>query len=146
MNVNRRKAREKILQILFQMDVAKIEASEAIRFVLEDVEIGEKDYSFIADRVNGTSQYLAEIDEMISTYLKGWKLSRLSNIDRNILRMSTYELMFISDVSVNVTINEAIELAKTFGTSESAKFINGVLGTLVKENPKWTEKIPINRV
>lgn len=138
--MKRRVAREKILQILFQMDVTKIDATEAIDSVFKDHEINKEDLSFIKDIVQGTHMNLTEIDELISKYLKGWTLKRLPNIDRSILRMSTYELLYSDEITINITLNEAVELAKTYGAAESPKFINGVLGSLVKENTIIKEK------
>ncbi|OEF95519.1 transcription antitermination factor NusB [Vulcanibacillus modesticaldus] len=132
--MKRREARERVLQILFQVDVAKNDVDEVIHSLKREQIIEEKDFSFIEDRVRGTYQNLKEIDELISKYLKGWTIPRLPNIDRAILRMSVYELLYEPDISVSVTLNEAVELAKLYGTAESAKFINGVLGSIVREN------------
>ncbi|GBF11038.1 transcription antitermination factor NusB [Tepidibacillus infernus] len=132
--------REKVLQILFQMDLADIEIENAIDSVTEDENFSEEDLSFIKNRVNGSYHHLKEIDEEISQFLKGWQLDRLAKVDRAILRMSTFELMNIEDVPVKVTLNEAVELAKRFGSDQSPKFINGVLGSMVKANPQWDSK------
>jgi len=131
--MKRRELRQKILQILFQMDLAKTESAEAIDSLVGEIEMEEKDLSFIKDRVMGTYQQLAVIDEKVAKYLKKWTLSRLSYIDRSILRLAVYELLFTNDTSVKVIVNEAVELAKVFGEEDSPKFINGVLGSLVKE-------------
>ncbi len=132
--MTRRKAREIIFQLLFQIDISKIEAEEAISNMLEYGKMNDEELLFIKERVFGTFLNLKEIDKKISAYLKGWTLNRLAIVDRSILRLSTYELLFVDDVSINVILNEAVELAKKFGTEESPKFINGVLASIVKEN------------
>ncbi|MFV9510790.1 transcription antitermination factor NusB [Tepidibacillus sp. LV47] len=142
--MKRRVLREKILQILYQIDLTKTEANEAIHTTIDENSIDDHDLEFMEDRIYGVLEHLERIDQKISRYLKGWNIERLANIDRAILRMTVYELMFKKDVPVRVSINEAIELAKTFSTSESSKFINGVLGSMVKDHPEWEkEKIQI---
>ncbi|WP_102345641.1 transcription antitermination factor NusB [Bacillus sp. Marseille-P3661] len=124
--MKRRTAREKALQALFQIDMSQTEPNIAIENVLE----GENGSPFLNDLVLGTINHLPEIDKLISDNLEKWSISRLGNIDRAILRISTYEMMFQVDIPHNVSINEAIELAKSFGDDESSKFINGVLSKI----------------
>lgn len=131
--MKRRESRGKILQILFQIDITKDNPQEVIARFLEEGEPDLGDISFIDTTVKGTTQHLKEIDEIVSKYLKGWTLSRLPNVDRAILRLATYEMIFTDGTSQGVIINEAVELAKTFGSNESAKYINGVLGALAKD-------------
>ncbi|TCS84036.1 transcription antitermination factor NusB [Tepidibacillus fermentans] len=138
--MKRRVAREKVLQALYQIDLTKAEPNEAIHTILDENSIDELDLEFIKDRIYGILDHLDLIDQRISQYLKNWTIERLSNIDRVILRMAVYELIYKEDVPVRVSINEAIELAKTFSTNESSKFINGVLGSMVKDHPEW-EKV-----
>jgi len=133
--VKRRDTRQIILQILFQMDFTKIEPDEAIDYMLEEHEINEEELSFIKEIVYGTNENIANLDKEILKYTKGWTIDRLPNIDKSILRMSTYELLHKNNTPVRVVLNEAIELAKLFGSDDSPKFINGVLGSIVKENP-----------
>jgi transcription antitermination protein NusB len=122
--MNRRTARETALQILFQMDVGKISVEDAY----ENLEV-EKDV-FLEDLVFGTVKHLDEIDSLIEAHLENWTISRLANVDRNILRYAVYELKFVSDIPSSVTINEAVEVAKRFGDDQSSKFINGVLSKI----------------
>ena len=131
--MKRREAREKILQLLYQIDLTKAEFEEVIHTMAEEVQLEGKDLDFITNRVQGVIQHTTEIDRMLTKYLKTWSIERLSNIDRVILRMSVYEIIHDPDVPVSVTINEAIELAKIYSTDESSKFINGVLGSLIKD-------------
>ncbi|WP_243290199.1 transcription antitermination factor NusB [Bacillus sp. FJAT-47783] len=124
--MKRRTAREKALQALFQIDLAETTPSEAISHVLE----GEEEDEFLNRLVHGTVEKLDFIDEMIKPHLLKWKLERLANVDRTILRMAVYEMKFEQDIPLDVTINEAIELAKTFGDEKSSRFVNGVLSNV----------------
>ncbi|RSK27795.1 transcription antitermination factor NusB [Bacillus sp. HMF5848] len=124
--MNRHQAREKALQALFQIDMTKTSAEEAIEAVLED----KSPHSLLVELVNGVVQQQEAIDEFITKHLENWSLSRLARIDRNILRIAAYEMRFLDDIPVNVSIDEAIELAKTFGDDQSSRFVNGVLSKL----------------
>lgn len=121
----------KALQSLYQIEMAEATTEEAI-----DNIITEGDRSYIFHLVNGVMQHRNEIDNTIRPYLKGWTLERISYIDRTILRIGTYELLFEVDLPDLVAINEAVELAKKFGDEKSAKFINGVLSNMMKEKQK----------
>lgn len=138
--MKRRDTRQIILQILFQMDFTKIGPDEAIEYMLEEHEINEDELNFIKEIVYGTNENIINLDKEITKYTKGWTIDRLPNIDRSILRMSTYELLYKNDTPVKVVLNEAIELAKLFGSDDSPKFINGVLGSIVKKNPTTFEE------
>ncbi len=124
--MKRREAREKALQALFQIDVGKVEREDALEHVVEELEADP----YLIQLVNGTTDQLEKIDSLISSNLENWKMDRLSNIDRNILRLTTYELLFNEEVPQNAAINEAIELAKLFGDDQSPKFINAVLSKI----------------
>ncbi len=121
--MKRRTAREKALQALFQIDLIKAEVQEAIDSVMED---GKKD-EYLDFLVTGSVENLEKIDEILKDNLENWTIERLSNIDRNILRIATFEMLKSTDVPVNVVMDEAIELAKAFGDDQSSKFINAVL-------------------
>ncbi len=140
MTVKRRIGREKILQLLFQIDLAKADADEVIHTMVNETELNIQNLDFIKDRVYGVLEQLEIIDKTLIQYLKSWTINRLSIIDRAILRMSVYEFIYKNDVPISVTINEAIELSKTFSTSDSSKFINGVLGSMIKEHPEWEQE------
>lgn len=128
MNISRRMAREKALQSLFQIDLS----NESPQIAIENVLDGEKKDTFLEEIVFGTCEKQQEIDALLSKHLKNWALDRLVNIDRSILRMAVYELLYMENIPVNVTLNEAIELAKSFGTDESSRFINGVLSSIIQ--------------
>jgi len=93
----------------------------------------EKTVSFFLQLTKGLETKLEEVDQILSEIIEGWSLYRLASVDRNVLRIAAYEILFLPEVPVTVAINEAIELGKRYGTEESGKFINGVLGRLVKK-------------
>lgn len=127
--MKRRMAREKALQALFQIDVSEVEEKDAIEHVLD----GAKSDSYLERLVTGTIDNLTKIDETIGAYLENWTMDRLATVDRNLLRLSTYELLFCQDeVPTNVVLDEAIEIAKIYGDEKSSGFVNGVLSK-VKE-------------
>lgn len=124
--MKRRTAREKALQILFQADVGKTPIEEVFRdSVKETVED-----DFLKRIVIGTAEHLEELDQMIEQHLINWTLSRLANVDKNILRLAVYEMKYMEEIPIQVTINEAIEIAKRFGDAESGRFVNGVLARI----------------
>lgn len=133
--MSRRKAREMALQTLFQLDYNHIDKEEALNMVLTEYEdISESAKAYALEIVNGTNKHLEEIDKIITTVSTDWKLDRMTGVDRNISRIALYEMKFASEkLPPNVAINEAVELAKTFGTEESGRFVNGILGSLVKK-------------
>ncbi|WP_201713454.1 transcription antitermination factor NusB [Rossellomorea arthrocnemi] len=122
--MKRRVAREKALQALFQIDMSDIEPEIALTNVLEDE---EKMDAYLEQLVLGFIENQERIDGHIRENLEKWSFDRLAKVDRNILRLGVYELLFVDDVPNKVVINEAVEIAKTFGDDQSSKFINGVL-------------------
>lgn len=130
--MSRRLARELALKALFQIDVGKNQVDKAIEYILEDEELSAKDRNFLTEIVTGVTGNLQAIDEIIAKNLIQWDIKRIPNVDRNILRQAVFELLYREDIPDSVSINEAIELAKVFGTDDSPKFINGVLDKVVK--------------
>lgn len=126
--MKRRTAREKAMQVLFQLDNTELPVEEAIEHVLED----EQD-DFFNNLVFGVRENLNKIDDQLENNLENWSLSRLPKIERTILRMAVYELQFTDDTPPNVVVNEAIELSKTFGDEKSSKFVNGVLSKFIEQ-------------
>ncbi|RBP02591.1 transcription antitermination factor NusB [Rossellomorea aquimaris] len=122
--MKRRVAREKALQALFQIDMSGIEPDVALTNVLEEDQ--EMD-AYLQQLVLGFIENQERIDGHIRENLEKWSFDRLAKVDRNILRLGVYELLFVEDVPNNVVINEAVEIAKIFGDDQSSKFINGVL-------------------
>ncbi|CAM3124078.1 transcription antitermination factor NusB [Filibacter tadaridae] len=120
--MKRREAREKTIQTLFQLDTTEMSVDEAITYITE----GPSD-SFYEKLVRGTVENKAEIDNVLVEKLENWSLERLPKIERTVLRLATYELLFNPDVPHRVVLNEAVELCKTFGDEKSGRFVNGVL-------------------
>ncbi|MBE1553787.1 transcription antitermination factor NusB [Sporosarcina limicola] len=121
--MKRREAREKAIQTLFQLDNTELlSVDEAITYVTE-----EPANPFYEQLVRGTVQNKDEIDKAIVGELENWSLDRLPKIERTILRLAIYELLFNKEVPHRVVLNEAIELCKTFGDEKSGRFVNGVL-------------------
>lgn len=141
--MRRRVAREIALQSLYQMTMNEVTAKEAVDSVINEAlhdNEGSVDLKgdtsakpYIHELVEGTLMNRERIDQILSEYLKGWHMDRLSKVDREVLRMAAYEMLYRQDTPPKVVVNEAIELAKHFGTDESGKFVNGVLGKLIKE-------------
>ncbi len=137
----RTKARELALQILYQADVTKTSAKELINdfFSLspnKDEDPAVKD--FAKELVTSVWDRLALIDDKITEYATNWQLDRMATVDRNILRLAGFELLFREDIPPKVSINEAIELAKKYGDLESGKFVNGILDKINKTKKQAT--------
>ena len=142
--MSRRKAREMAVQTLFQLDFDPgRDMMEALETVFEERDdINEKAQSYAKILVEGTYEHLTEIDRFISATSKEWKLERMPGVDRNIARVAIFEMKYSAErLPPNVAINEAVELAKTFGTEESGRFINGILGALVKNRLMFAEEV-----
>jgi len=133
--MSRRKSREMALQTLFQLDYNDTTENEALQAVLnENSGLSDNTKSYMESLVVGTQEHLEEIDEVIASVSNEWKLDRMAGIDRNIARMAIFEMNFgTEELPPNVVINEAVELAKIFGTEESSRFVNGILGALIKK-------------
>lgn len=126
--MKRREAREKALQALFQIDMSDIPPEDALRNVVSE---GQSD-EFLRDLIVGTAANLNQIDQEISSHLEKWSIDRLGKVDLSVLRIGTYELKF-TEVPPNVAINEAIEVAKTYGDEKSGQFVNGILSKIKGE-------------
>jgi len=130
---HRRKARELAVQILYQIEMKRSEPKEVFNLFWKNEEVSDDIRQFTSDLVDGTYRNRKEIDQLIERHSIHWKLSRMAVVDRNILRLGVYELLYLHDVPTSVTLNEAIEIAKKFGTEDSSAFINGVLDNVAKE-------------
>jgi transcription antitermination factor NusB len=133
-------AREYALQVLYKLDITHDKDPEVVlaNFWLMGVEeeVEESVKVFAAELVKGVLSNLESIDKDISQYATNWKLERMAVVDRNILRLSAYELLFKEDIPPKVSINEAVELAKKYSEPKSAKFVNGVLDKIKLEKNK----------
>lgn len=131
--MSRRQAREMALQTLFQLDYNTTGTDEAFAIVTSEYDnLAENTRKYAEILVNGTQKHLTEIDALISEVSNEWKINRMPGIDRNLARIAIYEMKFGHEtLPPNVVINEAVELAKRFGTEESSRFVNGILGSLI---------------
>jgi N utilization substance protein B len=120
--MKRREAREKAVQTLFQLDNTEMSIDEAITYIME-----RPINPFYESLVKGTTEYRDEVDKVLASKLENWSLERLPKIERTILRMAVYELLYNEDVPHKVVLNEAVELCKQFGDEKSGRFVNGVL-------------------
>lgn len=135
---NRHLQRSIAMQSLFEWDFQGCKDENIEKIISHNVSEfagGIKDFDFVNSLVNGTLKNKKEIDELIEKCAPEWPINQITIVDRNILRLGIYELMYgnYDEVPPKVAINEAIELAKTFGGQNSAKFVNGVLGTIYRE-------------
>jgi len=135
--MGRRESRETALQILFQLEFNDVLEERSLDHFWKNRKSQNSEY--VQELIKGVVSNKDEIDSLIQSYSKNWRLARMLYIDRNILRMAVYEMLFEEGMPVAVAINEAVELAKKFGSNESAKFINGLLDALSKD-PKIQKK------
>jgi len=127
---------------LFQIDVGKNELEFALKNTAEEFGAGPQELEFARQLVTGALDHIEEIDRVISRVSKEWQLSRMANVDRNIMRLALYEMLFREDIPNNVSVNEAVELAKVFGGPDSGKFINGILGKVLKNKDEFKQELP----
>ncbi len=123
----RRKAREVALQVLYELDVLNIDSKEAVALFWNNFEAPEESRKFSTLLIEGTWGNIEQIDSHISSCSENWSLARMSRVDKNILRMAVYELLYCPDIPPKVTLNEAIDLGKLYGSENSGSFINGIL-------------------
>jgi len=131
----RRDGRELALQALYSKDLVLQDVNYALKRIIESfgegeeptLEVNSKAYAFASELVNGVVAHLTEIDRRIADQSKHWSMARMARVDLNILRMAVFELLYRPDIPKNVTMNEAIEVAKRFGAEDSASFVNGIL-------------------
>ena len=126
----RRKSRELALQVLFHMDIQKRFEPEMFERFCRVFPPPEKTRAFLSSLLNGILENRETIDRLIERHSSNWKMSRMAGVDRNLLRMAVYELLYCDDIPEKVSINEAIDLGKKFGTEESGAFINGILDSI----------------
>jgi transcription antitermination factor NusB len=137
----RTRAREIALQILYQVDIRGEElgsiAEDFFNTRLCDDDMPEPSIKeFALNLAKGTLEHIQSIDSIITSYAQNWQLERMAVIDRNIMRMACYELLHIDDIPPKVSINEAVDLAKKYGDTDSGKFVNGILDKVKKNQAK----------
>ena len=126
----RRRSRELALQVLYQIDITRGNAGDALDLFCKSFEGLEKPGEFSEKLVEGVCRHRKEIDNIIEKYSDNWKLRRMSKVDRNVLRLAIFELFYCDDIPSKVTLNEAIDLGKKFGSEKSGSFINGILDSI----------------
>lgn len=138
----RRQAREAALQILYMMDIAKMPLGDASNMIWGGVDLPPKAKEFADMLARGTSEQRPTLDQIIVKYAANWELHRMAAIDRNLLRLASYELLHHSDTPISVVIDEAVEIAKSFSTLDSGKFVNGILDKIKLERSAGGKEEP----
>lgn len=128
---SRRKARSIALQVLYEVDTTTHRAEEVLARHMYDDSITEDAYDFICAMVQGVLEHHHQLDTVIARHAPAFPVQQMAAIDRNILRMALFEMKYSADTPVKVSINEAVELAKSFGSDASPRLINGVLGSVM---------------
>ena len=129
----RRKSRELALQALYQWNITRQDPSLILDQQKVNFSPADEEDEFAQQIIVGVLEHYNHIDELIEKFSEHWRLDRISIIDRNILRMAIFELLFREDIPPRVTLNEAIDLGKRFGSEDSSAFINGILDRIQKE-------------
>jgi N utilization substance protein B len=130
----RRKARKRALDFLYEADIRSASAIELVG-TREESELSERDY--VMELLVGVETNKVKIDELITTYAQGWDMDRMPAIDRNILRIALFEILFKDDLDDQIAASEAVEIATELSTDDSAKYINGVLGRIIILKPSF---------
>ncbi len=137
--MNRHVLREQVFKLLFRYEFNSTEdMPEQVRFFLENTDqtLGIKDAEFVQDTYNAIAEKLPEIDRTISDNLEKWDVARIGKVELTVLRVAAYEILFNDDIPTNVSINEAIEIAKKYGQENSGAFVNAVLVKLITGDDK----------
>lgn len=138
----RRTSREFLLQLLYQYEIRKDPPDLLSKqFWSERPKVKPDIRSFTEEIFYGTLDHISKIDDVISILSENWKLTRLSIVDKNILRFAIYEICFRDDIPEKVSIDEAIEIAKRFSSDDAGSFINGILDSFLKNKENYSEKI-----
>ncbi len=130
----RRKARKRALDFLYEADIRSARAIDLLESRGE-IELSEREYVF--ELLLGVETNALKIDELITTYAQGWDMDRMPAVDRNILRISLFEILFKNDLDDQIAASEAVEIATELSTEDSAKYINGILGRIIILKPSF---------
>jgi N utilization substance protein B len=129
----RSKARKRAVDLLYEAD---LRGTDVVCLLSERIALADPPINdYTVDLIEGVAQHKSRIDSMLGTYAEGWTLMRMPGVDRAILRLATFELLYRSDIPAAVSIDEAVELAKSLSTDESPRFVNGVLARVHRELP-----------
>ena len=142
----RRKAREIALQVLYSLNFVNIDTQDALDLFWGNFVAPKAAKEFAAFLVQGTCEHKEELDKLIAGCSDNWSLGRMSRVDINILRLAVFEFLYCDDIPPKVTLNEAVDLGKTFGSENSGSFINGILDTLNLKLDKKNATNPLNRI
>lgn len=134
--MGRKKARDNAFKCIYQLSFNSNSLDKIIFNCYEENQNEDDEKEYIEKVVRGVNQNIDKIDEIILSKLKNWTIDRISKIDLAILRLAIYEIMFLDDVPMKVSANEAVEIAKTYGNNNSKSFVNGVLAKIIEENNK----------
>ena len=135
----RRRAREVALQVLYQREFNRVEVQEVLKLFWNNFEVLKGAMDFSERLVKGVEQHREDLDQIIERYASHWKVDRMTHVDRSILRIATYELLYCDDIPPKVAINEAIDIGKKYGSEDSGAFINGVLDKVQSEVKRQAE-------
>lgn len=139
--MGRKLAREGAMKLLFQMQSREDYGQENIEVFLNNFVFDENEQVYIEDAIYKVIENLDHIDQYIESHLEGWSIYRLAKVDLAVLRIAIYEILYRDDIPVEVSINEAIEIAKKYSKEDSFKFINGVLGGFVRDLDKMSDEL-----
>ncbi|MGF7057008.1 transcription antitermination factor NusB [Brassicibacter mesophilus] len=131
--MGRKFARESAMKLLFQMEANNDFTENIVDLFMANNELNGEDKDYIFKTVNKIVQNKEEIDRNIEKYSQGWRLNRMPKVDLAVLRIAVFEIMYEEEIPIEVSINEAIDIVKKYSTSESSKFVNGLLGGLVRD-------------
>lgn len=129
----RRRAREIALQVLYQREFNRVEFQEVLNLFWNNFEVLKGARDFSERIIRGIEQHQEDLDRIIEQYSSNWKIDRMAHVDRNILRIAVYELLYCDDIPPKVAINEAIDIGKKYGSEDSGAFINGILDKVKSE-------------
>lgn len=131
--MSRKAAREEAFKLLYQINIHKGDEDQILEDFFQEKDIEEQDIIYVKDVVLGTLDNIEEIDRLIDEHAIGWSTKRISKINLSILRLAIYEMLKREDIPISVSINEAVELAKTYDNEAAGAFINGILGSIQKK-------------
>ena len=126
----RRQARELAMQALFYMDMQKDASEDMLEHFCDCFCASKKSRPFLIKLVNGVIGKKGQIDALVERFSQNWKISRMSCVDRNVMRIAVYEMLYCNDIPPKVSINEAVDIGKKFGTQDSGAFINGIMDSI----------------
>ena len=127
---NRRKSRELAMQALFYMDMSQSDSQETLESYCNHFSPSKKVLPFFHELIKGVTRSRIQIDALIEQFSSNWKIHRMPLVDRNVLRIAVFELLYCADIPVKVSINEAIDIAKKYSTKNSGPFVNGILDNI----------------